>query len=153
MLPVRKSFVKSSYNGVNRLQKCYNAHNSNLVRANVPPDLGSNAMNAPQSDNANISGLENDNPVVSTAPVGVDPQAGPQLEEYDAESLTPLQAHYLESLRQLIGVKNEYQSAPEYEAWMMDAIKRSIYSALRDCIEANIGDTAKELLQREHQVN
>ena len=36
---------------------------------------------------------------------------------------------------------------------MMDAIKRSIYSALRDCMEANIGDAAKEMLNQEHQVN
>ena len=110
-------------------------------------------MSASQRDDTETTGLETDNPVVSTAPIGVEQQAGPEFEGYDPESFTPLQTHYLETLRQLIMVKNEYQTAPEYEAWMMDAVKRSIYSALRDCIEANIGDIAKELLHREHQVN
>jgi hypothetical protein len=35
----------------------------------------------------------------------------------------------------------------------MEAIKKSVYSALRDCIEANVGDTAKDMLHQEHQVN
>lgn len=110
-------------------------------------------MSAPQRDNTEVSGLENETPVVNAAPIGVEGQAGPQVEDYDIESLTPLQAHYLDSLRELIAVKNEYQTAPDYETWMMDAVKRSIYSALRDCMEANIGHLAKEMLAREHQVN
>jgi hypothetical protein len=105
-------------------------------------------MTSPQSENAEFSGLENENPIVSAAPVSVE-----QPVDSEQDSLTPLQTHYLETLRQLIAVKNEYQTSPEYEAWMMDAVNRSIYSALRDCIEANIGDIAKELLHREHQVN
>ena len=87
------------------------------------------------------------------AQISVDQQAGPQVEDFDIESFTPLQTHYLESLRQLVSVKNEYQASTEYEAWMMESINRSIYSALRDCIEANIGTVAKELLHSEHQVN
>ncbi len=110
-------------------------------------------MNASQRDEVEVGGLDNENSVVNQAPIGVEQQAGPEVEDYDIESLTPLQAHYLEALRQLVGVKNEYQSAPDYESWMMDSINRSIYSALRDCIEANIGTIAKELLQREHHVN
>ena len=110
-------------------------------------------MSASQRDRTEVTDLDNENPVVSAAPIGVDQQAGPQVEEYETEALTPLQSHYLETLRQLIVVKNEYQAAAEYDAWMMDAIKRSIYSALRDCMEANIGDAAKALLNQEHQVN
>ena len=110
-------------------------------------------MKASQKDEAEVGGLEDENPVADANAIGVGHQAGPQVEDYDMESLTPLQVHYLESLRQLIGVKNEYQSAPDYESWMMEAVNRSIYSALRDCIEANIGTMAKELLHREHQVN
>jgi hypothetical protein len=110
-------------------------------------------MSASQRDNTEVSDLENEQPVVNAAPIGVEQQAGPQVEDFEAEALTPLQSHYLETLRQLIVVKNEYQTAPEYEGWMMDAIKRSIYSALRDCMEANIGDAARELLNQEHQVN
>lgn len=67
--------------------------------------------------------------------------------------LTPLQFHYLSLLQRLIALKNDYQTDPSYEKWMMDAINKSIYSSLRDCIEANIGEVAKELLQREHHVN
>ena len=69
------------------------------------------------------------------------------------QSLTPLQYHYLSLLQRLVALKNSYQMDPEFEQWKMDAIKKSIYSALRDCIEANIGDSAKQLLGQEHQVN
>ncbi len=67
--------------------------------------------------------------------------------------LTPLQYHYLSLLQRLIGVKNSYQTDPTYEAWLMAAINKAIYSTLRDSIEANIGDAAKEVLRREHHVN
>lgn len=110
-------------------------------------------MGASQRDNTEVTDLDNENPVVNAAPISVEQQAGPEVEDYETEALTPLQSHYLETLRQLIEVKNEYQTASEYEGWMMGAIKRSIYSALRDCMEANIGDAAKELLNQEHQVN
>jgi hypothetical protein len=68
-------------------------------------------------------------------------------------TLTPLQYHYLSLLQRLISVKNSYQIDPNFEAWMMSAINKAVYSTLRDCIEANIGDAAKELLSQEHQVN
>ena len=110
-------------------------------------------MNASQKDDVEVSGLDGENPVVDQNPIAVEQQAGPQVEDMDIESLTPLQAHYLESLRQLVAVKNEYQSSSEFEPWMMESINRSIYSALRDCIEANIGAIAKNLLHQEHQVN
>ena len=42
---------------------------------------------------------------------------------------------------------------PDYETWMMNAINKAIYSTLRDSIEANIGEAAKELLRKAHQVN
>ena len=69
------------------------------------------------------------------------------------QSLTPLQYHYLSLLQRLIATKNSYQTNPKLEAWMMDAVKKSVYSALRDCIEANVGEAAKEMLKEEHQVN
>ena len=69
------------------------------------------------------------------------------------QTLTPLQYHYLSLLQRLIVVKNSYQTDPAFEAWQMAGINKAIYSTLRDCIEANIGDAAKELLRREHQVN
>ena len=69
------------------------------------------------------------------------------------QALTPLQYHYLSLLQRLIALKGSYQTDSSFEAWMMSAINKAIYSTLRDSIEANIGDAAKELLRREHQVN
>ena len=69
------------------------------------------------------------------------------------QSLTPLQYHYLSLLQRLISTKNSFQTDPRFESWLMDAVKKSVYSTLRDCIEANVGDAAKEMLQQEHQVN
>ena len=65
------------------------------------------------------------------------------------ETLTPLQYHYLSLLQRLVAVKNSYQTDPDFENWIMDAIKKSIYSTLRDCIEATVGDSGKELLKQE----
>ncbi len=69
------------------------------------------------------------------------------------QPLTPLQYHYLSLLQRLIKVKNNYQTDPNFESWLMSGINKAIYSTLRDSIEANIGDAAKELLRQEHQVN
>ena len=69
------------------------------------------------------------------------------------QPLTPLQFHYLSLLQRLVALKNSYQTDPNFEPWIMNAIKKAIYSSLRDCIEANIGEAAKALLSREHQLN
>jgi len=69
------------------------------------------------------------------------------------QPLTPLQYHYLSLLQRLIALKNSYQTDPDFDSSLMAAINKAIYSTLRDSIEANIGDAAKELLRREHQVN
>ena len=69
------------------------------------------------------------------------------------KDLTPLQYHYLSLLQRLVTLKNSYQTDADYESWMMDALNKSVYSTLRDCIEANVGDEAKELLNREQHVN
>ncbi len=69
------------------------------------------------------------------------------------EPLTPLQEHYFALLQRLIALKNSYQTDAAYEQWLMGAINKAIYSALRDCIESGIGDMAKQLLHQEHQVN
>lgn len=67
--------------------------------------------------------------------------------------LTPLQYHYLSLLQRLVTLKNTYQTNPDYEPWMTGALNKAIYSTLRDSIEANVGDEAKELLNREQHVN
>ena len=68
------------------------------------------------------------------------------------KELTPLQYHYLSLLQRLVTLKNTYQTDANYEAWMMGALNQAVYSTLRDCIEANVGDEAKELLNREQHV-
>ena len=82
----------------------------------------------------------------------VNDRDGGMIEGID-QPLTPLQYHYLSLLQRLIAVKNSYQIDPGFEAWLMAGINKAIYSTLRDCIEANIGDAAKELLRQEQQVN
>ncbi len=69
------------------------------------------------------------------------------------KDLTPLQYHYLSLLQRLVTLKNTYQTDADYEAWMMGALNQAVYSTLRDCIEANVGDEAKELLNREQHVS
>lgn len=69
------------------------------------------------------------------------------------QTVTPLQYHYLSLLERLTALKNTYQTDPDYEAWMMQAIKKSVYSAFRDCLESNMGEAAREILGQEHQVN
>ena len=69
------------------------------------------------------------------------------------QHLSPLQYHYLTLLQRLISTKNSYQTDPELESWMMDAIKKSVYSSLRDCIEGNVVDVAKDMLKEDVQVN
>ena len=69
------------------------------------------------------------------------------------KDLTPLQYHYLSLLQRLVTLKNTYQTNPDYEDWMKGALNKAIYSTLRDSIEANVGEEAKELLNREQHVN
>lgn len=69
------------------------------------------------------------------------------------KDLTPLQYHYLSMLQRLVALKNTYQTDANYEAWMMIGLNQAVYSTLRDSIEANVGDEAKELLNREQHVN
>ena len=66
--------------------------------------------------------------------------------------LTPLQYHYLSLMKRLISLKDGYQADPDHEEWMMSAINKSIFSTLRDSIEANVGDVAKDLIHPQQHV-
>ena len=66
--------------------------------------------------------------------------------------LTPLQYHYLSLMKRLISLKDGYQADPDHEEWLMSAINKSIFSTLRDSIEANVGDEAKDLIHPQHRV-
>ena len=69
------------------------------------------------------------------------------------KDLTPLQYHHLSLLQRLVTLENTYQTNPDYEDWMKGALNKAIYSTLRDSIEANVGEEAKGLLNREQHVN
>ena len=94
-----------------------------------------------------------DQEVVESGNTGVVESGTTGVIEGIEQPLTPLQYHYLSLLERLVSVKNSYQTDPKFEAWMMAAINKSIYATLRDSIEANVGDAAKELLHSEHHVN
>ena len=66
--------------------------------------------------------------------------------------LTPLQYHYLSMMQRLIALKDSYQGDSEAEDWLMSAINKSIFSTLRDSLEANVGDEAKDLLNPQQHV-
>ena len=55
-------------------------------------------------------------------------------------------------LQRLVTLQSTYQTNPDYEDWMKGALNKAIYSTLRDSIEANVGEEAKELLNREQHV-
>ncbi len=67
--------------------------------------------------------------------------------------LTPLQHHYLSLMQRLIALKDSYQADPNCEEWLMSAINKSIFSTLRDSIEAKVGDEAKDLINPQQRVN
>ena len=67
--------------------------------------------------------------------------------------LTPLQYHYLSLMQRLIDLKDGYQADPDHEEWLMSAINKSIFSTLRDSIEANVGDEAKDLIHPHQRVD
>ena len=86
------------------------------------------------------------------APTITNPAVGQwELEGIDRD-LTPLQYHYLSLMKRLIALKDSYQTAPDFEGWLMAAINKSIFSTLRDSIEANVGDEAKDLLNPQQRV-
>ena len=66
--------------------------------------------------------------------------------------LTPLQYHYLSLLMRLIALKDSYQNDPDAESWLATALNKAIFSTLRDSIEANVGDDAKDLLNAKQRL-
>ena len=66
--------------------------------------------------------------------------------------LTPLQYHYLSLLKRLIALKDSYQTDPDAESWLATALNKAIFSTLRDSIEANVGDEAKDLLNTKQRL-
>ena len=66
--------------------------------------------------------------------------------------LTPLQYHYLSLLKRLIALKDSYQTDPDAESWLATALNKAVFSTLRDSIESNVGDEAKDLLNTQQRL-
>lgn len=102
-------------------------------------------MNA-QPERADREVLGQEDPTAEFSPAIGNPGITQWRVEGIDRNLTPLQHHYLSLMKRLIALKDTYQSDPGYEEWMMSAINKSIFSTLRDSIEANVGDDAKDLI-------
>ena len=112
-------------------------------------------MNA-QPERADREVLGHEVPEGDFTPSITNPAGSPVVSQWRVEGierdLTPLQYHYLSLMKRLIALKDSYQTDPDYQDWLMAAINKSIFSTLRDSIEANIGDEAKDLLHPQQRV-
>ena len=108
-------------------------------------------MNA-QPESADREVLGHEGPVTEFTPAIGGPAIGQWRVEGIERDLTPLQHHYLSLMKRLVALKDRYQSDPDNEEWMMSAINKSIFSTLRDCIEAKVGDEAKDLIHPQQRV-
>ena len=108
-------------------------------------------MNA-QPERADRELLGHDGPEAEFTPTITTPAIGQWRIEGIDQNLTPLQYHYLSLMKRLISLKDSYQANPDSEEWLMSAINKSIFSTLRDSIEANVGDEAKNLLHPQQRV-
>ena len=107
-------------------------------------------MNA-QPERADREILSQDAPGTEFSTIGTSSIGQWRVEGIDRD-LTPLQYHYLSLMTRLIALKDGYQTDPDYEGWMMSAINKSIFSTLRDSMEANVGDEAKDLINPQQRV-
>lgn len=71
----------------------------------------------------------------------------------EADTYGELQLFFLGRLERLVHVKNSYDMRKFSGGKLQKALDRSIYSTLRDCIEAKVGEQAKAILKQEHQRN
>lgn len=109
-------------------------------------------MNA-QPDRADSEVLGHEGPDGDFAPIITNTSVGQWRVDGVDRELTPLQYHYLSLMKRLIALKDSYQADPDFEGWLMAALNKSIFSTLRDSIEANVGDEAKDLLNSQQRVD
>ncbi|CAI8040300.1 hypothetical protein GBAR_LOCUS22465 [Geodia barretti] len=109
-------------------------------------------MNA-QPERADRELLNPEGPDGDFAPVISNPSLSQWRVEGIERDLTPLQYHYLSMMKRLIALKDSYQGDSEAEDWLMSAINKSIFSTLRDSLEANVGDEAKDLITPQQRVD
>jgi hypothetical protein len=61
-------------------------------------------------------------------------------------SQDPLAAHFLGRLTELESLRQAYESSAQLDLVLLQAVKKSIYSTLRDCKEVGVGEEADKLL-------
>ena len=113
-------------------------------------------MNA-QPERADREVLGHEGPGGDFTPSIVNPDTGPVISQWQVEGidrdLTPLQYHYLSLMKRLVALKDGYQDDPDHEDWLMAAVNKAIFSTLRDSIEANVGDEAKDLINPQQRID
>ena len=65
------------------------------------------------------------------------------------KTLTPLQLYYLRSLERLFHQREAYESDPDREEWLQMAVNKATYSAFLSCVENDVEDEAKALLEQQ----
>jgi len=69
------------------------------------------------------------------------------------DSCELLQGFFLDRMERRVYVKNRYDIGRMGGKRLLTALNRAIYTTLRDCIDVNVGEQAKDLLRQEHQRN
>jgi hypothetical protein len=64
---------------------------------------------------------------------------------------TPLQLHFLSRLEQLDRLRDEYEQSSQPDPYLLQLVKKAIYSTLRDCSDQEIGDEARAVLSGQAQ--
>ena len=64
---------------------------------------------------------------------------------------TPLQLHFLYRLEQLDRLRDEYEQSSQPDPYLLQLVKKAIYSTLRDCSDQEIGDEARAVLSGQAQ--
>ena len=72
---------------------------------------------------------------------------GEPTETAGINTYSPAQTRYLSLLERLTKLKSSYQSDPDREEWLLNAVNKSAYSAYRSCVQSGVEAEAKELLK------
>ena len=64
---------------------------------------------------------------------------------------TPLQLHFLSRLEQLDRLRDEYEQSSQPDQYLLQLVKKAIYSTLRDCSNQEIEDEARAVLSGQAQ--
>ena len=59
---------------------------------------------------------------------------------------TPLQLHFLSRLEQLDRLRDEYEQSSQLDPFLLQLVKKAIYSTLRDCESYGLHEEAKAVI-------